>query len=90
MKLTISLALYSLKVGSYSNDGNSVQILFCPFLCIFLIILCSESVAAEKNARFCLVFAFFFSFVYFLRVGILILKIILSHALKWVISDVVL
>ena len=32
----------------------------------------------------------FFSFVYFLCVGIPILKIVLSHAHKWVTSDVIL
>ena len=52
-------------------------------------ILCSESVAAEKTARFCLEFKFL-SCVYFLHVGIPILKIVLSHAHKWVISDVIL
>ena len=31
-----------------------------------------------------------YSFVYFLCVGIPILKIVLSHAHKWVISDVIL
>ena len=45
--------------------------------------------AAEKIARFCSEFAFF-SFVYFLFVGIPILKIVLPHAHKWVTSDVIL
>ena len=64
---------------------------FCFVLCcaVFEDILCSESVAAEKTARFCLEFIFF-SFVYFLCVGIPILKVVLSHAHKWVISDVIL
>ena len=52
-------------------------------------ILISKSVAVEKTARFCLEFAFF-SFVYFLRVGIPLLKIVLSHAHKWATSDVIL
>ena len=47
------------------------------------------AVAAEKTARLCSDFAFF-SFVYFLCVGIPILKIILSHAHKWVTSGVIL
>ena len=51
-------------------------------------ILCSESVGAEKIARFCLEFTGFFLFVYFLCVGIP--KIVLSHVHKWVISDVIL
>ena len=73
--------MLSLKVGSCPNDDNTVQILFCPFLCSILGILCSESVATEKNARFCLEFAFF-SFAYIPFVGIPILKIDLSHAHK--------
>ena len=63
--------------------------MFCPFCVVFEEILCSESVAAEKTARFCLEFTID-SFVYFLFVGILILKIVLSHVHKWVISDVIL
>ena len=51
-------------------------------------ILCFESAAAEKTARFHLEFTFF-SFVYFLCVGIPILKIALAHANKRVISDVI-
>ena len=49
--------------------------------------LSSESFAAEKATRFCLKFMFF-SFVYFLCVGIPILKIVVSHAHIRVISDV--
>ena len=60
---------------------------FALFCIVFEEIIYSDSVAAEKNARFCLEFTFY-SFVYFLCVGILILKIVLSHAYKWVISDV--
>ena len=52
---------------------------------VFEDILCSESVVAEKTARFCLEFTFF---VYFLYVGIPIPKVVLSHAHKWLISDV--
>ena len=68
-----------------------IDIEFCFFLfcVVFEEILCSESVAAKKTAGFCLDFIFF-SFVYFLCVGITILKIVLSHAHKWVISDVIL
>ena len=62
---------------------------FVLFRVVFEELLCSESVAAEKTARFCLDFTFF-SFVYFLCVGILILKIVLSHAHMWVISNVIL
>ena len=61
---------------------------FVPFCVEFEEILCSESLAAEETAIFCLKFTF--SFVYFLCVGIPILKIVLSHAHKWVISDVIL
>ena len=52
-------------------------------------ILCSGSVVAKKTAKLGLEFAFF-SFLYFLCVGIPILKIVLSHAHKWAISDVIL
>ena len=65
-------------------DTKFCFVLFCV---VFEEILCSESVAAEKTARFCL--KFMFSYVNFLRVGIPILKIVLSHAHKWVISDVI-
>ena len=61
---------------------------FILFGVLFKEILCSESVAAKKTARFCLEFTF--SLVYFLCVGIPILKIVLSHAHKWMISDVIL
>ena len=67
-------------------DSKFCFVLFCV---VFEEILCSESVAAEKTARICLEFTFF-SFVYFLCVGIQILKILLSHAHKLVISDVIL
>ena len=60
---------------------------FVLFCVEFEEILCSESVAAEKTARFCLEFTFF-SFVYFLCIEIPIVKIVLSHAQKWVISHV--
>ena len=62
---------------------------FVLFRVVFEEVLCSESLAAKKIARFCLDFTFS-SFVYFLCVGISILKIVLSHAHKWVISDVIL
>ena len=72
-------------------DTKFCFVLFCV---VSEEILCSESVAAEKTARFCLKFTFFFFFffffVYFLCVGIPILNIILSHAHKCVISDVIL
>ena len=67
-------------------DTKFCFVLFCV---VFEEILCSESVAAEKTARFCLEFTFF-SFDYFFCVGIPILKIVLSHAHKCVISDVIL
>ena len=70
-----------LKVGSCPNDDNFVQIFFCPFLYSNLIILFAECVPAKKTARFCWEFTFY-SFVYFLSVGILILKIVLSHTHK--------
>ena len=38
----------ALKVGSCPYDDNPVQIFICPFPCSI-----SESVAAEKAARFC-------------------------------------
>ena len=78
-----------LKVGSCPNDENSVQILFCAFMCSFRIFLSSESIAVEKTARFCSEF-WVLSLVYFLSHGIPILKIVLLHAQKWVISDVIL
>ena len=68
------------------TDTKFSVLLFCV---VFEEILCSESVAAEKTARFCLEFKFL-SFVYFLCAGIPILKIGFSHAHKWVISDVIL
>ena len=55
----------SLKVGSCPNDDNSVQILFCPFLCSIWIVLCSESVAAEKSCKTLLKFMFFHLFISF-------------------------
>ena len=57
-------------------DTKFCFVLFCE---VFEEILYSESVAAEKTAIFCLVFTFS-SFVYFLCVGIPILKIVLSDA----------
>ena len=54
-----------LKVGSCPNNDISVHILFCTSLCRILIILCSESVAAQKTARFCLEFTIFHLFVSF-------------------------
>ena len=66
-------------------DTKFYFVLFCV---VFEEILCSESVAAEKTTSFCLEFTFFFSFVYFLYVGIPILKIVLLYAHKWVIPDV--
>ena len=61
---------------------------FVLFYIVFEEILCSATVAAEKATRFCLEFTCFFSFVYSICVGIPILKIVLSHAHKRVISDV--
>ena len=49
----------------------------------------SESVVAKKTDDFA-ENLLFFSFVYFLCVGIPILKTVLSHAHKWVISDIIL
>ena len=72
---------------------TDTNFLFCLFCVVFDEILCSESVAAEKTTKFFLeftLFFFFFAFVYFLCVGIPVLKIVLSHAHKWVISDIVL
>ena len=60
---------HCLKVGSCPNDDNSVKKFYLSFLCSICIILFSESVAA--NLRFLL--------VYFLCVGIPILKIGLSN-----------
>ena len=77
------------KVGSCPNDDNFVQIFFCPFVCSISIILFPESVFAKKIARLCREFEFF-SFVYLLRIGISILKIVLLHAHKWVTSVVIL
>ena len=79
----------ALKVGSCPNDENSVQISFYAFMCSIRIFMRSESVAVEKTARFCLEFCVL-SFVYFLCHGIPILKVVLLHAQKWVISDVIL
>ena len=67
-------------------DNKFCFVLFCV---VFEEIVCSESFAAEKTARFRLEFMFF-SFVYLLCFGIPILKIVLSHAHKWVISDAIL
>ena len=50
-KQTVTV-LSPLKVGSCPKDDHSVQILFCSFLCSIGIILCSESVAAEKMQDF--------------------------------------
>ena len=66
-------------------DTKFCFVLFCV---VFEDILCSESVAAEKTARFCLLRIHVFSFTYFLYIGIPIPKIVLSHAHKWLISDV--
>ena len=52
-QISLNLNKIYLKVGSCSNNDNSVQIFFCPFLCSILIILFFESVAAEKTAKFC-------------------------------------
>ena len=67
-------------------DTEFCFVLFCV---VFEEILCSESVAAEKTARI-LLRIHIFSFVYFLCVGIPILKIVLSHTYEWVISDAIL
>ena len=65
-------------------DTKFCFILLCV---VFEEMLCSESVAAEKTARFRL--EFMFLICYLLCVGIPILKIVLSLAHKWVISDVI-
>ena len=62
---------------------------FVLFYVVFEEMLCSESVAAEKTARFRLEFMFFICYLRVLYVGIPILKIVLSLAHKWVISDVI-
>ena len=64
-------------------DTKFCFVLFCA---VFEEILCSESVAANSKI---LLRIHGFLFVYFLCVGIPILKIVLSHAHKWVISDVI-
>ena len=56
-----------------------IKFCFVLFCVVFEEILYPESVAAEKTATFCLEFTFS-SFVYFLCVGIPILKIVLSDA----------
>ena len=66
-----------------------IKFCFVPFCVVFEEILCSESVAAEKTAKFCLEFTFYI-FISFDCDGIPIVKIVLSHAHKWVISDVIL
>ena len=66
-------------------DTQFCHVIFCV---VFEEILCSESVAAEKTAKVLRIHVFLF--VYFLCDGIPILKIVLSHAHKWVISDVIL
>ena len=81
MKVFMNVVIGALKDGSCPNDDNFVKILFYPFLCNIQISLFSESVPAKKTARFCLEFAIF-SFVYFLCVGIPILKIVLSRTHK--------
>ena len=43
----------SLKVGSCPISDKSVQLSFCPFLCSIATYLFSESIPAEKTARFC-------------------------------------
>ena len=80
---------YSLKVGSCLNDGNSVEILFCPFLCSIRIILCSEALAAQKKRKILLKMCGFFVCLFPLC-GNSDLKIVLSPAHKWVTSDVIL
>ena len=77
-----------LKVGPCPDNEILSKFCFVLFLYSTGIILCSESVAAQKTARFCLDFAFFFSFACFLCVEIPIPKIVLSHGHKWVISDI--
>ena len=78
----------NLKVGSCPNDDNSVQIFVYPCLCSISKILFSESVVPSKLTillRICVVL-----FIYFLCVGIPFLKIVLSHAHKWMAYDVIL
>ena len=67
------------------------DIKFCfVFFCVVVEeIICSKSVAAVKTANVCLEFTCFHLF-YFLCVGTPVLKIVLSHAHKWVISNVIL
>ena len=56
---------------------------------VYQILLLSESIPADKIQNI-LLRIHPFSFVYFLCVGISILKIDLSHVHKWVSSDVIL
>ena len=64
--------------------------MFCPFLCSFWRNFMFWICCCWETARFCLEFTGFFLFVYFLYVGIPILKIVLSHTDKWLVSDVIL
>ena len=63
-RLKVVISFLPLPV-SCPNDDNSVQILFCPFLCSIWIFLCFECVVAEKTAKFCLEFTFFHLLVSF-------------------------
>ena len=67
------------------TDTKFCFVLFCV---VFEETLCSESVTADKTARVCLEFTFFHLFTSFVLE--FYLKIVLSHAHKWVISDVIL
>ena len=74
------------------TDTKFCFVLFCV---VFEETSCSESVAADKTARFCLEFTlFFFFFFFFICLRPLCWnsdsKKVLSNAHKWVISDVIL
>ena len=61
----LSKGVLFLKVGSCPNDDNSVQILFCLFLCSISIILCFESVAVQKTQDFAENSCFFRFLIFF-------------------------
>ena len=82
-----ALREHILKVGSCPNNDKSVQYFFVLFCVAFK--LFSESLSCRENHKILLRIRPY-SFVYFLCVGIPILKIVLSHAHKCVSSDVIL
>ena len=53
----------ALNVGSFPNNKNDTKFCFVLFCVVFEEILCSESVAAGKTARFCLEFVCFHLFI---------------------------